>query len=91
LGCVAQEERDFAEALRDYALALEIFLQYHDEYSAGIAKRNLGRLFTAWEPPGGAIDGLECSDQVKEILKAVLEEIRKKSKKKKKGKKAKRG
>ena len=76
MGCVAQEERDFAEALRDYALALEIFFQYHDEYNAGIAIRNLGRLFTAWEPPGGAIDGLECSDQVKKILKEILEKKR---------------
>jgi tetratricopeptide (TPR) repeat protein len=91
LGMVAQEERDFAEALRDYALALEIWLEYHDEYHAKIAIGNLGILFTAWEPPGSAIEGLECSDQVKEILRAVLEEIRKKSKKKKKSKKAKKG
>jgi hypothetical protein len=74
------EERDFAEVLRDYSLALEIFLQYHDEYNAKIAIENLGRLFIAWEPPDSAIDGLKSSDPVKEFIKAILEESRKKSK-----------
>ncbi len=80
LGMVAQEERDFTEVLRDYSLALEIFLQYHDDYIAGIVKRNLASLFTAWEPPDSAIASLESSDPVKEIIKAILEESRKKSK-----------
>jgi tetratricopeptide (TPR) repeat protein len=50
LGNIAFLERDFAEALRDYSQALEIWLQYNDEYNAGIAKRSLDLLFTAWEP-----------------------------------------
>ena len=79
LGRVAQEERDFAEALRDYALALEIFLQYNDKYNIEIAIENLGILFTAWEPPDTAFASLENSDQVKEILKAVLEKSREKN------------
>jgi tetratricopeptide (TPR) repeat protein len=78
LGMVAKRERDFAEALRDYSLALEIWLQYNDEYHAKIAINNLGLLFQDWEPPAGAIAGLENSDQVKEILNAVLEESGKK-------------
>jgi tetratricopeptide (TPR) repeat protein len=77
LGMVAEEERNLAEALRDYSLALEIFLKYNDEYSASITIRNLGVLFQDWEPTVAAIEALECSEEVKEILKAVLEEIKK--------------
>ncbi len=79
LGIVAEDERDFTEALRDCSLALEIFIQYHDEYNAGIAISNLGRLFTAWESPGGAIASLEISDPIKKIISEILEKTRKKS------------
>jgi hypothetical protein len=37
-------------------------------------------LFAAWNPPDSAIAGLEGSDPVKEIIKEILEESRKKSK-----------
>ena len=77
LGNVAFMERNFAEGLRDYSLALEICLRYKDEYHIEITIGNLGRLFTAWDPAGDAIAGLECSDEVKEILRGVLEEIKK--------------
>jgi tetratricopeptide (TPR) repeat protein len=76
LGLLAQSEKDFQEAFRCLSLALEIFFQYHDEYYIKSTIENLGILFTAWEPPGGAIDGLECSDQVKKILKEILEKNR---------------
>ena len=52
-------------------------LQYHDEYSAGIAIENLGRLVSAWEQAGDAIEALACSEEVKGLLKAIVEETRK--------------
>ncbi len=51
LGMVAQEQRQWHQA-RDYLLqALEIFAEYKDNYSAGVATRNLTRL---WRESGDA-------------------------------------
>lgn len=34
--------------------------------------------FQDWEPPAGTIAGIETSDQVKEIIKTILEKSREK-------------
>jgi tetratricopeptide (TPR) repeat protein len=73
LGTLAHSEMDFPETLRCLSLALEIFLQYNDEYNIEITGGNLAVLFQNWIPRENTIADLECSVEVKEILRGILE------------------
>ena len=41
---MAQEQREFDEARKNYKKALEIFREFDDQYSVGIVSRSLKRL-----------------------------------------------
>ena len=76
LGSVAQEQEQWVQA-RDYLLqALEIFVIYNDNYSAGIALRNLARLWRKSKDdslPGLVAEKLGAKvDEVENLLRELL-------------------
>ncbi len=73
---MAEEEKDYPSALEYYALALDIYLSYEDKHYVGVTKRSI-ILMQTWEA-GEAIERLDVGDEVKEALREILEETRKK-------------
>lgn len=68
LGMVAQEQRQWAEAEKNYREALRIWVEFKDQHSIGIALRNI--LSMASERPG-------MKDWVAEILGRQAGEVEK--------------
>ncbi|UCH95968.1 MAG: tetratricopeptide repeat protein [Candidatus Aminicenantes bacterium] len=77
LGVAAVEEMDYVSSLGYYATALEIFLQYNDEYHTQKTFGNLSWLVQQWDATE-AIDELTVEEKIKELLRKILKETKKK-------------
>jgi hypothetical protein len=70
--------KEYPSSLGYYATALEIFLEYKDEYSLKILTGNLSRVLAqeGWDA-SAAIDGLDANEETRKALRAILEKARK--------------